>query len=391
MGPGDGQHTLEILVRNLSWMTGNTFLAWAAMLFVWHLRGSDGAKRIAAAVLIVAVPLMLFARLTVRGTMIDATARSVVLIALVGAAAAIWSIRARAGDRWAHAIGYVGVLAFAPNAPYVMTDLFHHVQDIRLVGTGRDGGSLLGNVFTSVEYGWFLVFGSAAWIALVDAGRDWLRRHRPGMPGWRVLVPVCAAMSFGIYLGRIERFHSWHPLGEPVRFAREVGLALTSPGPIAFVLVWWMVTFVAAVAGLRLLDHARATGVGVWSLLVRSSWILTGVLLASAPLVSVGYGVVDIEVPNQSRAVALVSVALGIAIVASQLVRRRAGRTAPGERARDVSPVSRRLATAGAIAVIAVPIVAGIVTTAAIAQWYAQFRGLCEYGPSVNLHGDDCS
>ncbi|MCW2920554.1 MAG: hypothetical protein JWL76_428 [Thermoleophilia bacterium] len=382
MNPDGGQHMLEILVRNLSWMSGNTFLAWAAMLFVWHLRGSDRAQRVAGAVLMGVVQLMLFARLSVRGAMVDATARSIVIVVVVGVAAAAWSIRARAGDRWAHVVGYVGVLAFAPNAPYVMTDLFHHVQDIRLLGTNPSGGSILGNVLTSIEYGWFLVLGSAAWIALVDAGRDWLHRHRPGVPGWRVLLPVCAVMAFGIYLGRIERFHSWHPLGEPVRFVREVGAALTNPGPIAFILVWWVATFAAAVVGLRLLDHARAGGVSVWTLLMRASWVFTGVLLASAPLVPRGYAMVDVAVPGQSRAVAIVSVALGIALVASQLVRAR--------RTRALVPRSRRVAIVGAVALIAVPVVAGAVTTAAFAQWYAQFRGLCEYGPSVDLHGEGC-
>jgi uncharacterized membrane protein len=376
MNPVDGHHMVDVLVRNLSWMTGNLFLAWAPMLFAWHLRGGARAQRIAATTLMVTVPLILFARLTVRGATVDAPAKSLALVALVGAAAALWSIRVRAGDRWARGLGYVGVLAFAPNAPYVMTDLFHHVQDVRLVSATSSGGSLVGNVLTSIEYGWFLVLGTAAWIALVDAGRDWLRRHHPGIAGWRVLVPVGAVMAFGIYLGRIERFHSWHPLGEPGRFASEVALALVSPGPIAFTITWWLVVVASAWIGLRLLDRARGDGGrGVGALVVRTSWTLSAILLATSPLVPIGYHAFGVGVPEQGVLVTVASVALGTLVAGWAIARGMAA-----------TPTGRR----GLVVAFAVPALAMLLVVAAFAQWYAQFRGLCEYGPSVDLHGDAC-
>ncbi len=361
MNPGLDASLFELLVRNLSWMTGNLFLAWAPMLFVWHLHAEPRMQRIAANVLMVAVPVLLFARLSVTGATVDAPLRTIGVVAAVGALAALWSVRARAGGRVARAVGYVGVLAFAPNAPYIMTDLFHHAQDIRLAG-----GRFAGNVLISLQYGWFLVLGTAAWVALVDAMRDWLQRHRPATDRRLVLVVASAVMAFGIYLGRIERFHSWHPLREPGRFLDEVGLALTSPGPVAFVLVWWIAVAVAGWVGVRLLDTGRRSGTSIRSMVARSSWVLSGALLMASPLVPFGYDVVGPAVPEQSVRVVVASVVLGGVVVLLALPRRRRALT------------------------VLAPIAAVLLMLAAMAQWHAQFRGLCEYGPAVNFHGDAC-
>jgi uncharacterized membrane protein len=363
--------SLEQVGRNFGWMTANLFLAWAPVLFALHLRGSERWARRAGIVLVVAAPTLLAARLMIRGGAVDAPARALLAVAGVAAFAALWSWRARRGDRWARALGYLGVIAFAPNAPYIMTDLFHHVQDVRLAG-----GTLVGNVVVSLQYGWFLVLGTASWIALTDIGRSWLSRHWSRVSRSSVLVVASGAFSFGIYLGRIERLHSWHPLRNPWRFLDEVSTALTSIEPLAFVLAWWIVLVTSAVVGLQLLDRARA-GAGVGQLVHRSAWTLSGVLLASAPLVPVGYRVVGADVPSQSMLVAVSSVLLGSLVVALAWA--------------SHPRFERRFSLAAATALIVVPIVAVLISAAAMTQWYAQFRGLCEYGPASSFHGDGCA
>jgi hypothetical protein len=86
-----GMSSIELAARNLSWMSGNLFLAWSAVLFALHLRGTQRQQRVAAFVLVTAATVMLAARLMVRGSAIEYPARSIVVVALVCAAALTWS------------------------------------------------------------------------------------------------------------------------------------------------------------------------------------------------------------------------------------------------------------------------------------------------------------
>ena len=373
--------TLELAARNLSWMSGNLFLAWSAVLFALHLRGTPRQQRAAAVALVVAAPVLLAGRLAARGTVFDHPVRSIVLVAVVGIAALAWSMYARHGNRPARAIGYLGVLVFAPNAPYILTDLFHHLQDVRLAQLG-----LGASVVFALQYGWFLVFGAASWVALLDLCRDWLRRHRPATNPLAAFVVVCGIMAFGIYLGRIERFHSWHPLAEPGRFAARVANAMTSPGPIGFTLVWWVVVLVAGVVGLRLLDRSRRGEGSVGALLVALSWAASGALLAGTPVVAHAYRLVGVEVGAASRGVAVACVVLGV-LLCTYAGTRLARLLAVAAHERESRP---RLLAWSAVAAIALPILGAALTIASAAQWYTQFRGLCEYGPNPELHGDSC-
>ncbi|MCW2924213.1 MAG: hypothetical protein JWM98_1617 [Thermoleophilia bacterium] len=355
-------------------MGGNAFLAWSAVLFALHLRGTPTHQWVASRALVSLGVLLALGRLAVHGRLESDSTPSIVTFLCFAAFAPVWSWRARAGDRWARAIGIVGVVAFAPNAPYILTDLFHVMQDVRSVGLAP-----LGSALFALEYGWFLVLGSASWIALLVIIRDWLRERRPRTPLLRTYVAVSAVVAFGVFLGRIERFHSWHPLLEPAHFAHEVGRAFIHAGPIGFTLIWWVVVLAFGIGGVALYDALRRADGSIARLGWGLGWLVVAALLVFVPLVGVAYDLAGVErfaVPNHagSAAGALIGLALGGFAAAS--IARELG--------------SSRALRWGVVAAAALPVVAVALTVASSAQWYAQFRGLCAYGPDTVIHAETC-
>ncbi len=110
-------------------------------------------------------------------------------------------------------------LVFFPNAPYVMTD-FKHLRgftempiwyDVVLLTATAWAGLLLG--FTSL---WLM---QAVARRLVGTANAWL-----------FAFAVLALSSFGIYLGRFERWNSWDVFVQPQSLLADVAEPLMHPG-----------------------------------------------------------------------------------------------------------------------------------------------------------------
>src|SRR3954454_22887728 len=127
--------------------------------------------------------------------------------------------RARVGASW-RVLAPVGLLwlAFFPNAPYLVTDLKHIgyggqvpvLYDVLLLSAGAWLGLLLG--LTSL----FLVHAVA-------------RRLFGVLDAWALVVAVLALSSFGIYLGRVQRWNSWDRVVHPVSLDDQIGAGLLHP------------------------------------------------------------------------------------------------------------------------------------------------------------------
>jgi uncharacterized membrane protein len=127
----------------------------------------------------------------------------------------------------AHLLAGAGVWRlFFPNAPYLVTDLGHlrsHVGaplwfDVVLVSTAGWAGLALG--FVSL----YLVHSvGGRLLGVVNA--------------WLLVLVALALSSFGIYLGRFERWNSWDVVAQPkgllVAIARGVADPLAHPRTIA--------------------------------------------------------------------------------------------------------------------------------------------------------------
>jgi uncharacterized membrane protein len=109
-------------------------------------------------------------------------------------------------------------LLFLPNAPYIITDLFHFEQrpgvpywfDLLLVVSGAWNGVVLGIIsLTQVEK--FLTGHIKA---------KWM------MPAIIVLITLC---SYGIYLGRFKRYNSWNVITRPEDLIHTVLSQIAEP------------------------------------------------------------------------------------------------------------------------------------------------------------------
>jgi uncharacterized membrane protein len=121
-------------------------------------------------------------------------------------------------------------LLFLPNAPYLVTDLKH---------VGRGGG-------IPVMYD-VLLLSAAAWTGLLLGLTSLFlvhavaRRLIGALNAWAFVVGVLALSSFGVYLGRVQRWNSWDVLLRPGLLGDIASGAfhpLSHPRPIAVTILF---------------------------------------------------------------------------------------------------------------------------------------------------------
>ena len=102
-----------------------------------------------------------------------------------------------------------------------------------------------------------------------------------------------------------------------------------------------------------------------------------GALLVAAPLVPIAYDLVGVGMRHATVAVTITCLVAGMLFGSDAALR---GWGLP----------PRRRATLRGWAMLAVAVLGAAFTLVSAAQWYAQFRSLCEYGPHPELHGERC-
>ena len=111
-----------------------------------------------------------------------------------------------------------GWLLFLPNAPYLITDIIHFSErppvskwfDLLLITSAAWNGLILGVVsLMQVE--------------------NFLQQH---IAKWKLNIIMFAAIficSFGIYLGRFERYNSWDVVTDPFELIHQIGSQVLRP------------------------------------------------------------------------------------------------------------------------------------------------------------------
>jgi len=152
------------------------------------------------------------------------------------------------GNGRRHHVGWwCGVFAFVvflPNAPYVLTDSIHLLDDIRRTSSDL---FVIGAIIPL--YASFFLVGMGCYVAALNrAVGEFARTDRAQRQlelGSHVLCAV------GIFLGRVLRYNSWQVVTHPLRILRAIPTAL-SPAGLAFIVL----TFAALVVGTAVLRAA---------------------------------------------------------------------------------------------------------------------------------------
>ncbi len=101
-------------------------------------------------------------------------------------------------------------VAFLPNAPYVLTDVIHLVNDIR-----RESSIWLISLVLLPQYLLFMLVGFGAYVlSLINLGH-YLKAEGRSRLVFSVELFLHALSAIGVYLGRFERFNSWDFVANP--------------------------------------------------------------------------------------------------------------------------------------------------------------------------------
>jgi uncharacterized membrane protein len=137
--------------------------------------------------------------------------------------------RPRTTAWWA---GLVAFILFLPNAPYVLTDVVHLIDDVRYV----QSDTVITLVVIPV-YAVFFIIGMEAYVLAVTELSQWLRRQGVARPGrLTIRLGLHLLCAIGIGLGRIERLNSWDTAFHPMRIIDGLVSVLGHP-------VWLAATF----------------------------------------------------------------------------------------------------------------------------------------------------
>ncbi|MDJ0708685.1 MAG: DUF1361 domain-containing protein [Leptolyngbyaceae cyanobacterium MO_188.B28] len=157
-------------------------------------------------------------------------------LAFIPLALSYWLFCGRGRRTVAWWIGFGTFIAFLPNAPYVLTDVIHLVDDIRY------GYSIW--IITLVLIPQYLIFmfaGIEAYVlSVINFGRYLKRRSLAQYVPLAELV-IHALCAIGIYLGRFQRFNSWDILTQPDMLVISVVDDLLGKRPLMIVAITFVV------------------------------------------------------------------------------------------------------------------------------------------------------
>jgi uncharacterized membrane protein len=157
-------------------------------------------------------------------------------LAFIPLGLSFWLFRRGRSRSFVWWLGFVVFLAFLPNAPYILTDIIHLINDV------RDVDSIW--VVTLIVFPLHLLFilsGFEAYVlSLINVG---YYLQRIGLSKFIVLAElfIHALCAVGIYLGRFPRYNSWDIVTQPDALVNTVLDDLIGKIPLAIVFITFVV------------------------------------------------------------------------------------------------------------------------------------------------------
>jgi uncharacterized membrane protein len=147
-------------------------------------------------------------------------------------------------NRWLLTAGLLTWLAFLPNAPYIITDLYH-IKNIDHPLLWFDTMSLFLFALTGLLVGLYSILIVHRMLRPLTG--VWL--------AWAFILSSQMLSGFGIYLGRFGRWNSWDVLTKPSSMTRAVALAYQDHLSIKLTLGYGFVLIVLYVAFYWYVEH----------------------------------------------------------------------------------------------------------------------------------------
>lgn len=109
-------------------------------------------------------------------------------------------------------------LLFFPNAPYIITDLIH-IKSRPPVPVWYDALLIFSFAWTG------LMLGFASLLAFQTLLQKYFSKWTVGS----IILTVLSLAGLGVYIGRFQRWHSWHILTSPEALIMDIGHRLLHP------------------------------------------------------------------------------------------------------------------------------------------------------------------
>jgi uncharacterized membrane protein len=157
-------------------------------------------------------------------------------LALIPLGLSVWLFRRTRPHSVLWWIGALIFLAFLPNAPYILTDVIHLIEDVR-----RYSSVYLITLVVLPSYLIFFFVGFEAYVfSLINLG------HYLSSQGWKrwILMTefiIHGLSALGIYLGRFQRFNSWDLVTQPHNLASDLLSDLAMKRPLVVIAVTFVV------------------------------------------------------------------------------------------------------------------------------------------------------
>ncbi|HLO47193.1 MAG TPA: DUF1361 domain-containing protein [Kamptonema sp.] len=159
-----------------------------------------------------------------------------IALTLVLMALDIWVLRQRGVRSLRWWAGFLAFIAFLPNAPYVLTDIIHLIDQIRW------GYSVWVITLALIpQYLVFMITGFEAYVLSVMNLGYYLRQQGLGKFILITELIVHALCAIGIYLGRFIRFNSWDIITNPDELVNTVMNDLIGKRPVLVMAVTFLV------------------------------------------------------------------------------------------------------------------------------------------------------
>lgn len=229
------------LENNIGWMSWNLFLALVPLaLSVWLFNRPRSHKRVWWIGLLLISTFLPKAPLVLthlfRFIRDNRTNYIVWAIALVLIVLDVWLLRSERSRSLFWWLGFLAFIAFLPNAPYVLTDVIHLIQDIR-----TNNSVWLITLVLIPQYLLFTLVGFEAYVlSLINLG-EYLKRQGWGKLVLWVELTLHFLSAIGIYLGRFLRFNSWDIITALDNLANSIVDDLAGKWPLLVMFVTFVV------------------------------------------------------------------------------------------------------------------------------------------------------